>query len=136
MFAEVIRYADEHKQKELCLTLFKKDHSDLIGALLSENDAAINSVCALLRAIVFVGPAAAQLLNQYVPLATIRKLPEMITTKKTRNRVARWIIREDPDVTGKQILLRPDIVSALAEGIHQDGTFLMRDVLLRLSPDA
>ena len=114
MFAEVVRYADEHKQKELCLTLFKKDHSDLIGALLSENDAAINSVCALLRAIVFVGPAAAQLLNQYVPLATIRKLPEMITTKKTRNRVARWIIaiiREDPDVTGKQILLRPELRS-------------------------
>lgn len=63
----------------------------------------------------------------------------MITTKKTRNRVTRWItaiIREDPEVTGKQILLRPDIVSALAEGIHQDGTFLMRDVALLLPPDS
>ena len=86
-----------------------------------------------------MGPAAAQLLNQYVPLVTIRKLPEMITTKKTRNRVVRWIaaiIREDPDVTGKQVLLRPDIVGALAEGIHQDGAFLMRDVSLQLPPDS
>ena len=128
----MIHYSDESKRKELCLTIFKKDHSDLIGAFLSDNPSAINSVCVLLKAVADVGPAAVQLFSQRVPLATIRKLPEMIISKKTRYRVSRWIaaiIREDPDVSGKQVLLRPDLMSSLADGLNEDGPFLLNEVV-------
>ena len=76
MLGEVIHYSDESKRKELCLIIFKKEHSDLIGAFLSDNPSAINSVCILLRAIADVGPAAVQLFSQRVPIATIRNYPK------------------------------------------------------------
>lgn len=128
---EVLHFVDEAKRKEMCLTIHKKDRSELIGAILSENQNAINSVCMLLKSIADVGPAAVQLFAPKVPIASIRKLPSMMTARKTRYRVVRWIlslIREDPEGTGKQIMLRPDIMSALTEGLYQDGDFLMREV--------
>ena len=132
MMGEVIHFIDDAKRKEMCLTIHKKDRSELIGAILSENQNAINSVCTLLKAIMDVGPAAVQLFSQKVPIASIRKLPEIIKTRKTRYRVVRWIlaiIREDPDNSGKQIMLRPEIMSAVTEGLYQDGEFLAKEVI-------
>ena len=37
--------------------------------------------------------------------------------------------REDRDVSGKQILLRPDLMSALADGLKEDGLFLLNEVV-------
>lgn len=113
----------------------RKHSDDLLGALLSENWYAINSASALLRSICVVGPAAVQLVNQKIPFSAIRNLPTMIQHPKTRYRVSRWVlsmIRNDPQNLGKQILLRQDIIAAIAEGIYRDSEVLVNDVRFSL----
>ena len=111
----------------------------MLGALLSENWYAINTASTLLRAICVVGPAAVQLVNQKIPFSAVRNLPTMIQNPKTRYRVSRWVlsmIRNDPQTIGKQILLRQDIIVALAEGIYRDSEVLLNDVRFGILDDA
>lgn len=118
-------------KKELCLTILRKQNADVLGALSSTNTYSNNSICILLRAICDVGAAGVQLLNQKIPINTITQLPSLVSNTRTRYRVARWIasiVRNDPDIVGKQILLRQDIISALADNLHKDGEYLMKDV--------
>ena len=102
-----------------------------MGAITSENKYSNNSVCTLLYAICNVGAAGVQLVNQKIPINTITQLPSMLTHTRTRYRSCRWIIsiiRNDPEIVGKQLLLRQDIIAALADGLHHDGEVLMKDV--------
>ena len=105
----------------------------MLGALLSENWYAINSASTLLRAICVVGPAAVQLVNQKIPFSAVRNLPTMIQNPKTRYRVSRWVLSM---IIGKQILLRQDIIAALAEGIYRDSEVLVNDVRFGILDDA
>lgn len=115
----------------MCLTILRKQNADVMGAVMSTNTYSNNSACVLLRAICDVGAAGVQLVNQRIPINTINNLPELISNTRTRYRAARWIasmIRNDKEIVGKQILLRQDIISALANGLHHDGEYLMNDV--------
>ena len=46
------------------------------------------------------------------------------------------MIRNDPQTIGKQILLRQDIIAALAEGIYRDSEVLVNDVRFGILDDA
>lgn len=103
-----------------------------MGALSSENRYSNNSVCILLRAICDVGAAGVQLINQKIPLNTVTNFSELLSNTRTRYRSARWvagILRNDPDLVGKQLLLRQDVIAALADNLHRDGEILMKDVI-------
>ena len=129
--AEAIRYGSDTLKRDLCLRICRKENNEVLGALLCENYDTVNSVLILLNAIANVGPVAVLICNQVMPISSIRNLSEMIRQKRTRYRTSRWIatiIREDPEEVGKQILLRPDIMSALAEGISNDRGFLLSEV--------
>lgn len=113
------------------MTILRKQNADVLGAITSTNQYSINSVCILFRSICDVGAAGVQLLNQKIPLSSISQLPSIISNTRTRYRSVRWIasvLRNDPDVVGKQILLRQDIISALANGMQNDGEYLLNDV--------
>ena len=113
------------------MTILRKQNADVLGAITSTNQYSINSVCILFRSICDVGAAGVQLLNQQIPLSSISQLPSIISNTRTRYRSVRWIasvLRNDPDVVGKQILLRQDIISALANGMQNDGEYLLNDV--------
>ena len=136
MLAECIRYGSENLKKELCLTILRKQNADVMGAINSTNTYSNNSSCILLRAICEVGPAGVQLLNQKIPITTISNLPTLLSNTRTRYHACRWIgslIRNDPEIVGKQILLRQDLIAAIADGLTNDGEILMRDVCFIVS---
>lgn len=127
----MIRYSNEETKRDLCISILKNRNDDLQGALLSKNPDSINSVCVLLRAIAFVGPAAVQLTNRKVPLESISDLPQLIESPRTRYRTSLWIaavIREDPQQTGRQLLLRQDIMAALLSHLASDRGHLLHEV--------
>ena len=113
------------------MTILRKQNADVLGAITSTNQYSINSVCILFRSICDVGAAGVQLLNQKIPLSSLSQLPSIISNTRTRHRSVRWIasvLRNDPDVVGKQTLLRQDIISALANGMQNDGEYLLNGV--------
>ena len=127
----MIRYADDQTKRTLCISILKNRNDDLQGALLSKSIESINSVCILLRSIAYVGPAAVQLTNHKIPLDSIQDLPVMIQSQRTRYRVSLWIaavIHEDPQMIGKQLLLRPDVMSALLSRLSTDRGHLLHEV--------